>query len=150
MKHISQTIVGALELASRTESHIEVKMLNHLMEEKRFVVVPYGQQPQGAGYFVFPQAEFGAYRADFLIKAVGYKSGSRVWPPNKELVICLECDGKEFHSSPEQKAYDKRRDDYFLKNGIKTYRYSGSEVHQFGRQIAKDIADILDSEIFRP
>lgn len=45
--------------------------------------------------------------------------------------IAIECDGKAYHSSPEQKKYDKRRTSYLRRHGWKSViRFSGSEINR--------------------
>lgn len=44
--------------------------------------------------------------------------------------IAIECDGKAYHSTPEQKAHDKRKDAYLRKNGWKVLRFSGSRINR--------------------
>jgi very-short-patch-repair endonuclease len=51
--------------------------------------------------------------------------------------IAIECDGKAYHSSPEQKAHDRRKDAYLHKNGWKVLRFSG-------RQITRGLKYVLD------
>jgi very-short-patch-repair endonuclease len=66
------------------------------------------------GYEPKTQVRCGPYRIDMVIGK-----------------IAIECDGKAFHSSPEQKAYDKRRDSYIRRNGYKSVlRFTGSEINK--------------------
>jgi very-short-patch-repair endonuclease len=44
--------------------------------------------------------------------------------------MAIECDGKAYHSTPEQKAHDKRKDIYLRKNGWKVLRFSGSRINR--------------------
>lgn len=45
--------------------------------------------------------------------------------------IAIECDGKAFHSSPKQKARDKKRTSYLYRHGWKTVlRFSGSDINK--------------------
>lgn len=88
------------------------------------------REPVGAGYFLYPQYEIQPYRLDFLIKVRTFNGPIKVWPPRLSLDLCVECDGAEFHTTPEQKAYDKRRDNYLLTKGIKTLRLTGTEIYK--------------------
>jgi very-short-patch-repair endonuclease len=66
------------------------------------------------GYKVRTQVRCGAYRIDIVI-------GN----------IAIECDGKDFHSSPAQKKYDKRRTSYLYRHGYKSVlRFTGSEINK--------------------
>ncbi|MGN7241028.1 endonuclease domain-containing protein [Priestia megaterium] len=40
--------------------------------------------------------------------------------------FAIECDGKAYHSSPKQKAYDRRKDAYLRKQGYKVIRIHSS------------------------
>jgi very-short-patch-repair endonuclease len=65
------------------------------------------------GYLVRKQVRCGPYRIDLCI-------GN----------IAIECDGKAFHSSPDQKKYDKRRSAYLYRHGYKSVlRFTGSEIN---------------------
>ncbi|MDP4085779.1 MAG: DUF559 domain-containing protein [Bacillota bacterium] len=44
--------------------------------------------------------------------------------------IAIECDGKDNHSTPKQKAHDRRKDQYLRKNGWKVLRFSGSRIYR--------------------
>lgn len=66
------------------------------------------------GYLVRKQVRCGPYRIDLVI-------GS----------IAIECDGKAFHSSPDQKKYDRRRSSVLYKNGYKSVlRFTGSQINR--------------------
>ncbi|ADC48972.1 hypothetical protein BpOF4_04540 [Alkalihalophilus pseudofirmus OF4] len=51
--------------------------------------------------------------------------------------LAIEADGKAFHSSPQQKARDKRRDAFLRNNGWRVMRFSG-------RQIFRELNSVLD------
>lgn len=65
------------------------------------------------GEFIKTQVPCGKYRIDIALPA--YK-------------IAIECDGKAYHSTPEQKARDSRKNAYLKKNGWKVLRFSGSRI----------------------
>jgi very-short-patch-repair endonuclease len=67
------------------------------------------------GYAVSTQVPCGKYRIDLAL--LGPK-------------IAIECDGKEYHSSTEQKAHDRRKDAYLRKNGWKVMRFSGRQINR--------------------
>jgi very-short-patch-repair endonuclease len=64
--------------------------------------------------YVVTQYSFGRYRLDMAL-------------PN--LQIAIEADGKAYHSSPKQKAHDRKRDAYLKSHGWQTLRFSGSQIN---------------------
>jgi very-short-patch-repair endonuclease len=76
------------------------------------------------GYYVQTQVPCGKYRIDLALPV--YK-------------IAIECDGKAYHSTPEQKTRDRRKDAYLRKNGWKVLRFSGRMIYQ---DLPKVIAQI--------
>jgi len=73
------------------------------------------------GYDVKTQAPCGKYRIDLALP---------------EYRLAIECDGKAFHSTKEQKAHDYRKNAYLRKNGWKVLRFSGSKIQ-------RDLANVL-------
>lgn len=53
--------------------------------------------------------------------------------------IAIECDGKAYHSTPEQKAHDRRKNTYLKKNGWKVLRFSGKRIYNDLNGIIKQI-----------
>ncbi|HZH58645.1 MAG TPA: DUF559 domain-containing protein [Metabacillus sp.] len=43
--------------------------------------------------------------------------------------IAIECDGKAYHSMPEQKKHDKKKDKYLRRNGWSVLRFTGSDIN---------------------
>jgi very-short-patch-repair endonuclease len=80
-----------------------------------------------------PQAPVGPYFADFLLSLDG-KS------------VAVECDGKDFHSTPAQVEHDRKRDEFFLRRGIKTARFSGSAIHNDASGCAREALELLGPE----
>lgn len=72
------------------------------------------------------QASVGPYRADILIE-----EGTRA--------LAVECDGAAYHNSKDQVARDKRRDRYFVVNGVSVMRYSGREINRDPRGCAAEV-----------
>lgn len=72
-----------------------------------------------AVYKPMPQFKVKPYRLDFAIIHNGIK-------------LDIECDGKDYHSTPKQKAHDRKRTRYLKNKGWEVIRFSG-------RQIYKDI-----------
>ena len=96
------------------ESPIEQELGSHLFD--------YG----GGEFTIIPQYRFGPYRFDFAIcddKARPY--------------IFIECDGKEFHSSPEEMERDIEKTKHAEEKGVPLFRMSGSVIHRAGAPIAE-------------
>jgi very-short-patch-repair endonuclease len=91
---------------NKCESPIERKLYNALVFR---------------GYAVTTQVPCGKYRIDLALM------GPR---------IAIECDGKAYHSSKQQKAHDKRKNAYLRRHGWRVLRFSG-------RQITRDIGTVL-------
>ncbi|MFB3160453.1 DUF559 domain-containing protein [Neobacillus sp. 179-J 1A1 HS] len=72
------------------------------------------------GYSVSTQVWCGKYRIDIALL------GPR---------IAIECDGKDYHSSAEQKAHDRRKNAYLRRHGWKVMRFTGSQINGNMRQI---------------
>ncbi len=67
------------------------------------------------GYTVHTQVPCGSYRIDLTLPA--YR-------------VAIECDGKAFHSSPQQKAHDRRKNAYLRRHGWKVLRFSGQAINR--------------------
>lgn len=67
------------------------------------------------GYSVTTQVVYGKYRIDLAL------IGPR---------IAIECDGKDYHSSPDQKTHDRRKNTYLRRNGWKVIRFTGRQINQ--------------------
>lgn len=67
-----------------------------------------------AGYKVKAEYETCGYQVDLVIKK--YR-------------IAIECDGKEFHSTPEQKKRDRKKTAVLKKHGWHVIRFSGRQIH---------------------
>jgi len=68
----------------------------------------------------------GPYRADLLITSAQAR-------------LVVECDGAAFHSNPEAMERDKRRDRYFLTQGVPVMRFMGSEIKRDPRGCAAQV-----------
>jgi very-short-patch-repair endonuclease len=66
-----------------------------------------------------PQFPLDRFRYDFAVRAK--------WKL-KPLVL-VECDGKEFHSSADQRANDILKDESASRAGVRLIRITGSEIH---------------------
>jgi very-short-patch-repair endonuclease len=82
-----------------------------------------------AGYNVKKQVKCGYYYIDLVLPK--YR-------------IAIECDGKDFHSSPKQKAYDKKRSAYLYRHGYRSVlRFTGSEINQNPRKCIERIESVV-------
>lgn len=79
-----------------------------------------------------PSPHGGTYKLDFLIAA-------RSMSDAPDILICVECDGHNFHEkSPEQALHDKRRDRHLASLGITVLRFTGREIFQDAANCAQD------------
>jgi hypothetical protein len=79
---------------------------------------------------IVPQFAFARYRLDFLV-TVG-----KQW-------LAVECDGADYHTTPEQRTRDRNRDDYLRDLGIPTIRYSGAWLKRNGAKIADEVIAVI-------
>jgi very-short-patch-repair endonuclease len=79
-----------------------------------------------------PQFAWGHYRSDWAILN-----------PKRSGALLIECDGKEFHSSKEQRAHDARKDAAAADRGYLTMRFTGSRIHRDADGCAQKIFDAV-------
>jgi very-short-patch-repair endonuclease len=79
------------------------------------------------GYSVRAQVKCGPYRIDLVIGR-----------------LAIECDGKAYHSSPAQKAHDRKKDTYLRKQGYKVMRVSGSSIVKHMPHVLKRVKTKLN------
>lgn len=147
MRSIGEITEGICHLARYIESPIESQLLTKMIRDTRFTLVNDGEHA-GEGLFMYPQRQVGPYRADLIIIGVGYNKPNRVWPPNVEVTMAVECDGEQFHSLPDQIEYDKQRDAYFLERGIKTLRFRGAHIYADASFCIDEIYRAIQQEMF--
>lgn len=70
--------------------------------------------------FMASQVPLWKYRADFVL--------ATYYTPTSPRVICVECDGKEFHTSAEQQQRDYDRDAFLMGKSIATVRFTGGQL----------------------
>jgi very-short-patch-repair endonuclease len=80
------------------------------------------------GYKVKPQWEFGQFRYDFGIT-----------DKNGELLALIECDGAEFHCTPEQLERDKQKTAAAEMAAIRLFRWTGKEIYRDAQRCAEAI-----------
>ena len=114
--------LAALEaLLAKCESPIESKLAEALF------VVLCNEFPDGAVQ-LSPQYRLGPYRYDFAIILQGGP------------LFFIECDGRDFHSSPEQIERDHAKGKFAHESGTPCLRYAGSIIHKNPYVIAFEIA----------
>lgn len=72
-----------------------------------------------------------------------YRSDWAILNPRHHGALLVECDGKDFHSSAEQMAHDKKKDAAALERGFLTLRFSGSEIFRNSDRCAQKIYDAV-------
>lgn len=99
-------------------------------------IVPLVPAP-GSSVTVVPQFEFKPYRLDFLLvytPSRGTRFASR---------LDVECDGEAYHSSPEQRAKDNKRDAFMRRNDFKVIRFEGTQLYGAALECARAAVDKL-------
>lgn len=106
----------AIDLRSECESPIEIALGAEL---KLFIEYYFPQ----VSVLLMPQYKLDRFRYDFAVKFVG----------DDKPAVLIECDGREFHSKPEDVANDKRKNEAAEKAGIRLLRFTGRDIHRNGR-----------------
>jgi very-short-patch-repair endonuclease len=83
------------------------------------------------GYFVRTQVPCGKYRIDIALPQYG---------------LAIECDGKAYHSTPEQKAHDRKKNIYLKKNGWRVLRFSGSQINGNMSKVLSEIENKINGK----
>ncbi|MEK5107235.1 DUF559 domain-containing protein [Cytobacillus sp. FSL K6-0129] len=102
----------------KCESHIEGRLFEALIDH---------------GFIVNTQVKCGRYRIDLTL-------------PNYK--IAIECDGKAYHSSPAQKAHDRKKDKFLRNNGWVVLRFSGRQINRELSKVIKRIDEVTSREIY--
>jgi very-short-patch-repair endonuclease len=85
------------------------------------------------GLLFVPQFKWSFYRSDWaIVSARTYGA------------MLIECDGKDFHSSPAQKSHDSKKDAAALDYGFLTMRFTGSAIFRDADGCAQKIYDALN------
>lgn len=107
---------------------------------KYWAYAPGGVQEEGV--YVWPQANVGAYRADFLLICRYY---------GVTHLFVIECDGHEHHErTKEQASRDKSRDRWFTSRGFKMLRFTGSEIWRDPAACFEEIANAIQNAVLFP
>lgn len=75
-----------------------------------------------------PQFPIGPYYADFAL------------PEDK---LAIEIDGQEFHASKEQRTRDAKRDRFFMEQGWRVARFTGTEIFKDVHKCVKDVLRLV-------
>jgi very-short-patch-repair endonuclease len=116
-QHISESLdlvlarlLAAYKIAPQCESPIEIIL--------GAALIRLNELEHGGKALISSQYRFGRYRFDWALSF-----------PELELpALFIECDGYAYHSTPEQLARDKAKDDSALQAGIEVLRFSGSDI----------------------
>jgi very-short-patch-repair endonuclease len=81
-----------------------------------------------SGLLLVPQFRWSVYRSDWAI-----------YNPKTTGALLIECDGKDFHTSPDQVKHDLRKDQAAHDHGFLTMRFTGSQIHKAADQLAMEI-----------
>lgn len=124
-----------------TESPIELLFLNafcKLALDHGYGVERMSTEPAWV-ITVEPQRWFGHYRVDFLISYAFF---------GRTLRLVVECDGHDFHERTKAQAIkDRRRDRALQSQGLKVFRFTGSEITAAPSLCAMEALDEI--EIFQ-
>jgi len=134
-----ETAGAAMEIVGAAESPIEEMFGGALTAElrRRYTAEEFGifnpaepnEHPAGCMMLV-AQFELLRFRYDFALRFRG----------SPDPFLLIECDGKQFHSSPEQIANDRRKDECALKHGVHLIRLKGGDIHY---RIEKCVAEVV-------
>lgn len=79
-----------------------------------------------------PQFRFRRYRIDFAVLRDGIPC------------LFIECDGKEFHSTPEQRANDLDKNQAAAQIGVPMLRFTGSHIFRRPDECSRKIVALLE------
>lgn len=143
-RRVAAGTAAVKELLAKCESPIEKLIVPSL------VFQPYGSNGPWApaqaaredqAYFspvrIEAQAKLYDSRFDFLILVV--------MAPGQDIMLAVECDGREFHNSDK----DFYRDRNWRRAGISTVRLMGSEINRAPRMAASRVAERVLQEMLR-
>lgn len=123
-KSIGDVLVGMLpdiELSARvsklTESPIETMLAVAILRQWENVELCAPGEGWGRSWTLIPQFPWRRYRVDLALRK-----------PDGSLIF-IECDGEEFHSTPDQIQRDEARQLEMEEAGIPVVRFTGSEIN---------------------
>lgn len=72
-----------------------------------------------------------------------YRSDWALFNPTTKSALLVECDGKDFHSSAQQREHDAKKDAVAHARGFLTMRFTGSQIHRDADGCAQKIFDVV-------
>ncbi len=92
----------------------------------------------GYGINIRAQVQIGTFRVDFVLSQKGMGPDEFLRP------IVVELDGHAFHDKDKkQRAYEKSRDRFLVKQGFRVLHFTGSEVVADPHKVAYEALDML-------
>lgn len=92
----------------------------------------------GDGINIRPQVQIGNFRVDFVLSQKGMGPDEILRP------IVVELDGHAFHDKDKkQRAYEKSRDRFLVKQGFHVLHFTGSEVVADPHKVAYEVLEML-------
>lgn len=126
---------AAMQASPTADSPIETILGAAIMVVFRQRDKPLGlasEPKEHSGLLLIPQFKWSFYRSDWAI-----------YNPKTTGALLVECDGKDFHSSPEQIEHDRKKDATAHDRGFLTIRFTGSEIHKRADACAEKVFDIV-------
>jgi very-short-patch-repair endonuclease len=119
------------------ESPIERNIAHELLDAYMFRLAPDGlpDDLRLSWAYLIPQHKVGAYRLDFAIFFI---------VDDKLVKIDLECDGKDYHSTPDQVDRDSARNKALVSDGWIVLRYAGGPLHHRAGACADEIQFLIE------
>jgi very-short-patch-repair endonuclease len=87
---------------------------------------------EARGLLLVPQFKWAVYRSDWAI-----------YNPKTSGALLIECDGKEFHSTPDRISHDARKDQAAHDHGYLTMRFTGAQINRSADDCAREIFDFV-------
>lgn len=138
-----ETAGAAMDIAGAAESPIEEMLGGALTAElrRRYTPEQFGiynpsepnEHPHGCMMLV-TQFDLLRFRYDFAMRVQGF--------PRPFLLI--ECDSKQFHSTPEQIANDRRKDECAFRHAIPLIRLAGRDIHYRIEKCVSEVVQFLE------
>lgn len=101
-------------------------------------ICEHGKPSMQDGIYVRPQAVIGSFRVDFVLTQIGIGPDEILRP------LAVELDGHAFHDKDKkQRAYEKARDRFLVKEGYRVLHFTGSEVVADPHKVAYEALDLL-------
>lgn len=119
--HAAMRVLPAAQLSAtvskHTESPIETMLAVAILTNNPDVELRAYASGFAPEWTLIPQYPFLGYRIDFALRNVDGR------------MFFVECDGHDFHTSPEQVERDEKRDRRIQAAGYRVFRFTGSEIN---------------------